>query len=551
MHAERRKIIITTVSSAIGGDMKANTNRDTKKLFFILSALVVLTTFSCSGLFTSRSNGMGTLCIGLPESGARLGWIPEDISTYKLSIISEQTGEAVIPTQAVNVGSFSAEIPTGTYSVIVQGLVPGEPLAPAFIGRANGVIVKENETTAADITMIYMYAEIDLPDGELPALDWGSAKLPTLTRKGCVFDGWYILDEQGNEQKITELPATNTEGLVEIDIIAHFKADYTSNFPAPNTPGVFYATQNGVDGGDGSSPEKPMSINDTFSILSDNTTLYLLDDVILGGTIVCDVTIIGAGGDCGVEKVTVSGVYDSIINFGSASTSIVKNVIVDGANTKLGINNAGNLTMEGCVIQNCTQGIYNLNTLTVKESKITNCTTNGGIYNSGSLTLINTDITDCSTASDYGGGINCSGTNASLSITGGSITSCTAVEAGGGIYIDWQTTQNMTITGCTIKNCSAGYGGGLYSDCQGLVTITNSNFISCESTNENYPAFGGGLVSTENITLSSTTFTSCTAKGTGKSLKVKGTVNGHSISGEKYIETDITSDSDLEVLWAE
>lgn len=458
--------------------MKTN-RRALTLILTVLTVLAVFTTFSCSGLFTSfnTNSGMGTLTIALPGSSARRDWTADDMEFYKVSVISEATGELVVPTQTADPGTFSAEIPTGTYSIIVQGINSQSSMyedygCPTCIGRTNSVTITKNETTTANVVMLSFSLDSesdpavgDNCDCDIPEFDWGSGKLPVLSPVGCAFDGWYSDDTL--TQKITEWPATTDWENFSYPC-AYFVASGNGGGEQPLTlptgENIFFATQSGT--GSGNTPDDPMDIITAFSKLTAGSTLYLMGDITLPqSTITVSVTIIGAGGSLRKDKVSItrSAASGSVASFASGGTYTVENVIVDGSSSIQCIRNSGTLTLNDCIIQNGSAD---------NDS-------GGGIYNTGTLTINGGQILSCKTVSSNGngGGIYSEKTT---TITGCLIENCSARSSGGGMYID--NSCKLTMSNTTINICSANRGGGISINCSSRTMSYPVSFTNCKIT---------------------------------------------------------------------
>ena len=150
----------------------------------------------------------------------------------------------------------------------------------------------------------------------------------------------------------------------------------------------------------------------------------------------------------------------------------------------------------------------------------------GAIYNLGSFSISNSTITDCQAT--YSGGAIYSRDN-SVTITSSTFSNCLA-DYGGAIY---SISGNVTVTSSTFFKCSASAtGGAILSTRSGpgivAVNITFSSFSDCEANN------GGGAIYSvsNNVTISSSTFSNCLATTTG---------NGGAISCDYGGDTSVIS----------
>ncbi len=302
--------------------------------------------------------------------------------------------------------------------------------------------------------------------------------------------------------------------------------------------GEYYASNTGT--GDGTTPYTPMAVSDSFEKLAEfvtehpgkTPTLYLVSDVTLQGTVSCNVNIVGAGGSNQMQQVTVKGCDGNIITF-SGCTCTVKNVFVDGESSKDGIVNFGNLTLENCVIQNCSTGITNGGTLTVTGGSIYSC--NRGISNSGTLTVKdNCKFSSC-TGNNNGNAIYQERENAQMTITFCQFTGCGSDIStgfkGGSIYIDSDNPKANRITNCSFQSYSH-EGGAIYHAGSGTLEISNCTISNCSAVN------GGGIYAAGPVNLNMTTISSCTAGG----IDMNGNLVFPGKGGGIYAEADLTFD---------
>lgn len=277
--------------------------------------------------------------------------------------------------------------------------------------------------------------------------------------------------------------------------------------------GEYYASNTGT--GDGTTPYTPMAVSDSFSKLAEfvtehpgeTPTLYLVSDVTLGGTVSCNVNIVGAGGSNQMQQVTVKGYVGNIITF-DGCTCTVRNVCVDGESSRNGIDNFGNLTLENCVIQNCGTGITNNGTLTVSGGSIYSC--DKGISNSGSLTVKdNCEFSSC-TGNNDGRAIYQTGTDAQMTVTDCNFTGCGSDISneykGGSIYIDSDNSKVNRISNCSFSSYSAA-GGAIYHAGSGTLTLSGCTLNDCSAVN------GGGIYAAGPVSLLTTTISQCNAGG--------------------------------------
>ncbi len=194
----------------------------------------------------------------------------------------------------------------------------------------------------------------------------------------------------------------------------------------------------------------------------------------------------------------------SVFTIGSTfAVSLDSLTIQNGsASEGAGINNQGDLTVTGSIIQNNTASsnggriFNNTGSVTIQSgSMITTNTTagsGGGIYNeAGTLTVDNSTIggnTASGTSGTNGGGgvFNNTGT---VTIRGGSmITSNSVANVGGGILNQ----GTLTVNASTIGSNTAAAGGGIANNSLGTATIEGGTTITGNSAAGDFPIEGGG-----------------------------------------------------------
>jgi fibronectin-binding autotransporter adhesin len=208
----------------------------------------------------------------------------------------------------------------------------------------------------------------------------------------------------------------------------------------------------------------------------------------------------------------------------------------------------GNTVITGCTVSNnygqYSAGLraYQFNSLTITGSKFTGNISlspkneGGGVElfgGTGTVNIINSSImNNLAGGGSGGGGVHATG-DFNLNITNSIISGNTATGKGGGISVSHYGTGNdvtLKITGGQISDNFAigfvSYGGGLYVDGTGDVTITGTKITGNTASGTNAD-FGGGmdLLTSGKVTLSSLTVTDNTAVsgGSGGGLVVKNT----------------------------
>ncbi len=471
------------------------------RIFSILTILTVFMTFSCSGLFTSQAGktGMGTLTIDLNGTQSRAAYTKDDVSSFRVTLVSEETGEISVPTKTFTEGTFSVDVPAGKHSLIIIGHVkhPTEEnvFMPSFIGRENNITIKENETTSAEVTMCSFTPIIEARETNFKP-EWDSGKLQQdLTAVGFTFAGWYL--DRNYTQKVTEIP--DTTGMTELTLYAHFTGG--SYFPGgPGNSGrkagdskYFYVAQNARGDGKGLDADNAMAFSDMSLELMyfNQSNPDVIPEVIFITDVSFDFNHLGAvnitgkrNGEDG-QRITITGTCTPVLSLAGNATDI----IFDGKQSgTFQVEYGKTVTLDSCIIQNCTTGISNNGTLTLSDCTIQNCSNNysesslGAIDNSGfnaKLIIRDTSIENCSAGR---GGAIMVGPDSELDVDGLSISGCSA-ENGGGIFIDGS--QNVTLKNCTISYCTAAQnmnidfhnqsfdGGGIYIT-SGKLTIGNN-----------------------------------------------------------------------------
>lgn len=566
-------------------------------ILLTLTVFAILMTFSCTGVFLLKAkSGMGTLTIALParDAGAtgntdgNTNQYEALVSFYKISVLSE-TGKADIPTRVIEKNTFYAELPVGSYSVIVQGICDGTTSTgdseademfelmykrniPLFIGRTNNVSVTEGNTTPVTVMMcpalVPLAYEEDL-DFDLD-FDWGSGSLPKITTEGYTHEGWIM----NNTTEITELPDTSkSNGELYLYPILEKK-------PAPpRSHNKFYVSQNGAGTADGLSADNPMKIDGVYQEIADYSyesesekpEIVLVDDVTLPSDLLnmSEALITGITKSDGT-KVSISGSgssgYILDLNYSVYSWTF-NNVAFDGRSIGKGIRNRGTLSLKNCEIKNCSMGLFNdIGTCTLDSCTVTACIApdadQHAVYNyQGSLTVKNySTISNCSSQLN-GGGIYCQGSSSSLSFDStSSITGCTAVSAGGGIYINSDANGSAIRICGSIANCSAASGGGICNYGQGELQLSGCTITGCKATGEdvdkrgNGTGYGGGIFTGQAISFDNTTsIKDCTATEHGNSIygQVNSTfgtaakVNGTAFTKSAYYDGDVENTTSL------
>ena len=177
--------------------------------------------------------------------------------------------------------------------------------------------------------------------------------------------------------------------------------------------------------------------------------------------------------------------------------------------------------------------IYSTGNVTVSSSVITNCSVKnfgGAIYSTGNVTVTSSTISGCNATGILSAGGAIFSKNYNTTITSSTIAGCNA-NFGGAIYSG--DTATITIVSSTITGCSAFDGGAIWSRDGGIVTLTSSTINGCSA--ENFggaiassgtvtlqtssvitgcsAVSGGAIYSTGSVSVISSIITDCTAEG--------------------------------------
>lgn len=199
------------------------------------------------------------------------------------------------------------------------------------------------------------------------------------------------------------------------------------------------------------------------------------------------------GGDADISDTIISGNRSSsdgggILNMPGCTLTMTNSIISDNfAIAAGGINNAGNMTMDTCIV-----------------SGNTGETHAGGIANGGILNITNSTISDNTAETSGGGAIH--NVSATLRITNSMIHGNTAAANGGAISTHLDTT--VEIMNCTISgNTALGDAGGGMNIDYSTVTITNSTVSGNTAS-----VVGGGIqIHESTVTITNSTISDNTA----------------------------------------
>ena len=212
-------------------------------------------------------------------------------------------------------------------------------------------------------------------------------------------------------------------------------------------------------------------------------------------TIALNTTIDGGG------KITLSGGNTVRLFRVLSNVSLTLNNIT--------LTNGYNASDDGGAIHNG-GGTVTINNSTLSNNKTASNYDGGGIYNTGTLNLTDVTLNGNSTTYDDGGAIY--NKNGTINLNNVTLNNNTAGDAGGGIY---QYVGTAILTDVTFTGNDASSGGGIYNG--GTVSLSNVTFDS------NSAEYGGGGMYTDDdgvVTLTDVLFYKNTTEQLGGALRV-------------------------------
>ena len=222
-----------------------------------------------------------------------------------------------------------------------------------------------------------------------------------------------------------------------------------------------------------------------------NATVTIQNLVLTGGNIAES----GGGVFVGGGTFTMNG--------GAIANNVSSNdngggVYVDGNSTftansgTIGGNGAGNSAKNGGAIYIAASGKVELKGATISYN--VSDTSGGGVANYGTFEMTSGSVTN-NTSGHNGGGVNNSGT---LTMTGGTIANNTATADGGGVYVAADKTFNMTSGSSaapTINNNQAKNGGGVYLVATGIFGMGVGTISGNTATVDGHGVYDAGILS--------------------------------------------------------
>ena len=292
-------------------------------------------------------------------------------------------------------------------------------------------------------------------------ITYSSVTLPTPTRTGYIFNGWYDGTNKVGDGGATYKPINNIT----------LKASWTKAYYQNASSKKYYVT-----------------LNDAFSDAASGNTINVIDNA----TETKSATLAPEKGltlNMNSKNITFNGAY-GITNNGTLSLQGSGTITGSSAHV---IHNVGVLNIAVCTITNKTNGttraIWNDYTGTVNMSSGTvsntvtstdiasNTTTPYAVANGGTFNLKGGAITSTSSGSDLQYGVYTTG---QFNMSGGAIVTC-----GTAIYMankaNTTTNGGTNITGGVIRNTSAGR-VAVQNVSNGTLTISGNNTISITST---------------------------------------------------------------------
>lgn len=191
------------------------------------------------------------------------------------------------------------------------------------------------------------------------------------------------------------------------------------------------------------------------------------------------------------------------MNGGAIANNVSSNdngggVYVDGNSTftansgTIGGDGVGNLAKNGGAIYIASSGKVELKGATISYN--TSETSGGGVANYGTFEMTSGSVTN-NTSGHNGGGVNNSGT---LTMTGGTIVNNTATADGGGVYVAADKTFNMTSGSSSapaINNNQAKNGGGVYLVATGIFGMGVGTISGNTATVDGHGVYDAGILS--------------------------------------------------------
>lgn len=223
-----------------------------------------------------------------------------------------------------------------------------------------------------------------------------------------------------------------------------------------------------------------------------NATVTMQNLVLTGGNIAES----GGGVFVGGGTLTMTG--GAITNNSSTNSNNGGGVYVDGNSTftatggTIGGDGSGNSAQNGGAIYIAASGKVELKGATISYN--TSETSGGGVANYGTFEISSGSINN-NTSGHNGGGVNNNGT---LTMTGGTIANNTATADGGGVYVAADKTFNMTSGSSSMPSISgnqAKNGGGVYLVATGILGMGVGTISGNTATIDGHGVYDAGILS--------------------------------------------------------
>ena len=223
-----------------------------------------------------------------------------------------------------------------------------------------------------------------------------------------------------------------------------------------------------------------------------NATVTMQNLVLTGGNIAAS----GGGVFVGGGTLTMTG--GAITNNSSTNSNNGGGVYVDGNSTftatggTIGGDGSGNSAQNGGAIYIAASGKVELKGATISYN--TSETSGGGVANYGTFEISSGSINN-NTSGHNGGGVNNNGT---LTMTGGTIANNTATADGGGVYVAADKTFNMTSGSSSTPSISgnqAKNGGGVYLVATGILGMGVGTISGNTATVDGHGVYDAGILS--------------------------------------------------------
>jgi hypothetical protein len=494
----------------------------------LMSGLTPITTFQ-SG---AQAGNIVTVSVAQP-------FVPPG-STVSLQVRVWDNKGGTISTYAAAVADGSTRFGTGA---VVQVVVPAgtlTPPPPSYLGlfgfsisfppTISGIA---NQRTSRDTTTAaipFTVGDIETPVNNLVVSAQSSN--PSLVPNANL-----VLSGSGATRSLTAIPAAGQSGHTTISVTvtdSEGKSATTSFILSVS----YIASAAAADGTAGSLRQLIITANgdpgpDFIELPTGTYSLTISganEDAAATGDldITDDLVISGAG--AGSSIIDGSALSDRVFQvIGSAVNVTLSGVTIQGGNLSGafrggGILSNGHLTLQQCLVQNCSAlagaggGIYSMGSLVVNKTTVSSngAQTAGGIYASDGPFVLTDSTISSNTGNNNIGGVNV--TNSTATFVRSRITGNTAPAVGGiqvisSLSMDrcevslnnaaqtagLQNSGTLTLTNCTFSRNSSSATG---TDASALYTFGGTvDALNCTFASNSLPsaAFGGGIISCNSV----------------------------------------------------